>query len=122
MNVKLDCGIEQGRHHNGNICYDFNDGSSLRRSPSTIISYNADMAFDHSGPELDESSFHKEDWSSTPYCDCKEEISSNTPKPKGSGFTMRASVDSDHAGDYITRRSRTEFIVWLNSAPIFWLL
>ena len=29
-------------------------------------------------------------------------------------------MDSDHAGDTITRRSRTGFIVWLNSAPVYW--
>ncbi len=29
-------------------------------------------------------------------------------------------VDADHAGDKITRRSRTGFFVFLNSAPIIW--
>ena len=29
-------------------------------------------------------------------------------------------MDSDHAGDSITRRSRTSFIVYLNNAPIYW--
>ena len=33
---------------------------------------------------------------------------------------MRAFVDSDHAGDSITRRSRTGFLLFLNSAPIYW--
>ena len=32
---------------------------------------------------------------------------------------MRAFVDSDHARDSVTHRSRTSFIVFLNSAPIF---
>ena len=31
---------------------------------------------------------------------------------------MRAFVNSDHAEDYVTRRSRTSFIVFLNVAPI----
>ena len=43
----------------------------------------------------------------------------NAPAPRGIGFTMRAFVDSDHARDSITRRSRTGFIVFLNNAPIF---
>jgi hypothetical protein len=34
---------------------------------------------------------------------------------------MRAFVDADHAGDLVTRRSRTGFIVYLNMAPIYWL-
>ena len=33
---------------------------------------------------------------------------------------MRAFVDSDHAGDIVTRISRTGFIIYLNSAPICW--
>ena len=34
---------------------------------------------------------------------------------------MRVFVDSDHAGETLTRRSRTGFIVFLNNAPIYWL-
>ena len=34
---------------------------------------------------------------------------------------MRAFVDADHAGDTITRHSRTGFLVYLNSAPIYWM-
>ncbi len=33
---------------------------------------------------------------------------------------MSAYVDADHAGDKLTRRSRTGFIVFLNMSPIFW--
>ena len=32
----------------------------------------------------------------------------------------RAFVDADFAGDKVTRRSRTGFIVMLNNAPIYW--
>ena len=34
---------------------------------------------------------------------------------------MRVYVDADHAGDELTRRSRTGFIVFLNNAPIYWM-
>ena len=44
------------------------------------------------------------------------------PKPIGRAFTLRIYVDSDHAGDQITRRSRTGFVVFLNSAPIYWMI
>ena len=40
--------------------------------------------------------------------------------PLGTSMTMRVYVDSDHAGDQITRRSRTGFIIFLNGAPIYW--
>ena len=33
---------------------------------------------------------------------------------------MRVYVDSDHAGDMLTRRARTGGIVLLNGAPIYW--
>ena len=59
-------------------------------------------------------------WSATPYGECTEDIPGNAPEPRGIGFTMQAFVDADHAGDTITRRSRTGFIIMLNSAPIFW--
>ena len=45
----------------------------------------------------------------------------NCPESLGKEFIMRAFVDSDHAGDLTTRRSRTCFLVCLNSALIYWL-
>ena len=43
------------------------------------------------------------------------------PEARGMGFTMRAKVDADHAGDSITRRSRTGYLVYLNSSLVYWL-
>ena len=34
---------------------------------------------------------------------------------------MRVFVDSDHAGDTVTRRSRTGFLIYLKSALIDWI-
>ena len=39
-------------------------------------------------------------------CPYKEDVPPNAPSPRGIGFTMRAFIDSDHAGDSITRRSK----------------
>ena len=44
----------------------------------------------------------------------------NTPKPLGHGFNICCFVDADHAGESLTRRSLTGFIVMLNNAPIYW--
>ena len=44
----------------------------------------------------------------------------NMPTPHGQSMSMRVFVDADHAGDLITCRSRTGFIVFLNGAPIYW--
>ena len=82
--------------------------------------HNGVMVFDSSEPALDESQFPREDWSAAPYGACEEELPPNAPEPRGRAFTMRAFVDSDHAGDSVTRRSRTGFLVFLNSAPIHW--
>ena len=76
--------------------------------------------FDPTEPDINQSQFPTQDWSASAYGECKEEIPSNAPKPRGLGFTSRAFVDSDHAGDTVTRRSRTGFIIFLNSAPIYW--
>ena len=45
----------------------------------------------------------------------------NTSEPRGMGFTMTAYVDADHAGNVVTRRSRTGFLVFLNNSPIYWM-
>ena len=42
-------------------------------------------------------------------------------KPLGREMILRIFIDSDHAGEAVTRRSRTGFIVFLNRAPIYWL-
>ena len=38
----------------------------------------------------------------------------------GNGFKICCFVDADHAGEYLTRRSRNGFIVMLNNATIYW--
>jgi len=124
----MDRRVGEGRFGNGDLCPRIHDGSTTRRTPKRCFSYvaflkskhNAVMVFDPSEPEINESEFQREDWSATPYGKCMEDIAHNSPEPLGIGFTMRAFVDSDHAGDYITRRSRTGFIIFLNSAPIYW--
>ena len=42
------------------------------------------------------------------------------PEPRGLGFEIKALVDADHASDSVTRRSRTGFFVYVNSALIHW--
>ena len=59
------------------------------------------------------------DW--TPfYGDVTEAHPPNAPKPLGKGVELRLFVDSDHAGDKVTRRSRTGYIVFLQNSPITW--
>ena len=83
--------------------------------------HNTEMVFDPSDPVVDPTSFVMQDWSNTEFDhDNKEEIPQDMPESRGMGFVIRAYVDADHAGDCITRRSRTGFLVYLNSAPAYW--
>lgn len=54
------------------------------------------------------------------YPDAIEDLPPNAPRPRGKQLSMYVFVDSDHAGDKITRRSQTGNILYLNSAPIIW--
>ena len=84
--------------------------------------HNSEMVFDPSDPDVDMSDFEEQDWSSTVYATAlKEELPPNMPEPRGQSMRMICYVDSDHAGDNVTRRSRTGFLVFLQSAPIYWM-
>jgi hypothetical protein len=83
---------------------------------------NTEMVFNPMPVALDVNLFGQQDWSYSPY-DCKglaKELPNNMPKPCGPLMTMQVFVDADHAGDSLTSCSRTGFIVFLNSAPIYW--
>ena len=78
------------------------------------------MVFGPSNPGVESALFPKQDWSNTKFDqDEKEDIPKDMPESRGSGFAIRAYVDAEHAGDCMTRRSRTYFIIYLNSAPVY---
>jgi len=83
---------------------------------------NIEMVFDPTPVTPSMSLFERQDWSySANGCEgLVEELPSNMPKPRGPSMTMRVYVDADHAGDLLTPRSQTGFIVFLNGAPIYW--
>ena len=45
----------------------------------------------------------------------------NMPKTWGLGFIVIAHVDSDYAGDTVTRRSGTGFFIYCNNALVYWI-
>jgi hypothetical protein len=65
------------------------------------------------------SAFIKTDWKPM-YGDIKEAIPPNAPVTRGKAIYLRLFVDSDHAGEHFTRRSRTGVVIYLNMAPIVW--
>jgi hypothetical protein len=85
-------------------------------------SHNTEMVFDPSNPVIDESVFEHKDWTSSEFghVQGKEELPQKAPQPRGLGFTSYAKVDADHGSDTVTRRSRTGFLVYLNSSLIYW--
>ena len=84
--------------------------------------HNGTLVYDPTEPVIDQDKFVQQDWTSSGFCDdVTEAMSANMPEPIGKGFTIKPMVDTDYAADTTTRRSRTGFLVYLNSAPIYWM-
>jgi len=87
----------------------------------TFLKYhhNSSIVFDPSYPEIDYDKFERKDWQNFYGID-REQLPGNMPEPMEKEFIIQYFVDADHAGVKLTRKSRTEFIVNLNCAPIYW--
>ena len=59
------------------------------------------------------------DWKSF-HGNVEEPTPSNAPEPRGKDVDLRLYVDSDHAGEKRTRRSRSGFFVFMNTALVQW--
>ena len=70
--------------------------------------------------------FERQDWGysvySSPGEELNERVPSDMPEPLGKGFTIRCYVDAVHAGESVTWRPRTGFVVILKNAPVHWFL
>lgn len=76
------------------------------------------IVFDPTTPQIDESAFNTSgDWRDF-YGNVREEDPPHMPPPLGNPVTMACFVDSDHAGNKVTRRSHTGIIIFLQNAPI----
>jgi hypothetical protein len=85
--------------------------------------HNTEIVYNPSDPVIDEAQFDAKDWASSEFghLDGVEELPPNMPEPRGQGFVISSKVDADHASDSVTRRSRTGFLVWINSHPVYFL-
>ena len=81
--------------------------------------HNSRLVFDPTYPNIDPNKFVKYNWREY-YGNETEEVPSNCPRAVGKEFIITAYVDVDFAGDKLTRRSRSGFLVLLNGAPIYW--
>ena len=85
------------------------------------IKHNSRLVLDPTYAPINYDEFKQdEDWT-TFYQDAKEAIPPNAPKPLGKEVECRGFVDSDHAGDKSTRRSRTGFLIFLNMSLVNWI-
>ena len=84
--------------------------------------HNTELVYDPCDPVVNEHEFEQRDWMASEFGHLQgvEVVLPNMPEPRGMGFVMRAKVDADHAADTIMRRSRTGFLVYLNSGAVYW--
>jgi hypothetical protein len=80
---------------------------------------NAIVLFDPTYPSVDMGTFINTDWKSM-YGDAKDMIPSDAPVSHEKEVYLCLFVDSDHAGEKLTRPPRTGFVIYLNMAPIVW--
>jgi len=79
------------------------------------------MVFDSRSPafSVKTNELTRPDWSDF-YKDVKEQVPHDAPEPRGQAVELTAFVDSGHAGDTVTRRSRTVIFLYIQNAPIVW--
>ena len=81
--------------------------------------HNARLVLDPSYPDIHINDFEKKSWKEF-YRETEKAKPTNAPRALGLEFLIRCFVDADFAGDPISRRSRSGFIVMLNMAPVYW--
>ena len=77
------------------------------------------LFFDPQHPNIDERAFMEHDWFEF-YRDAKKRLPNDSLKPRGNMVSTHCFVDSDHAGDKVTRQSQTGILIFVNRAPILW--
>ena len=83
--------------------------------------HNSRLFFDPKYPDIDYDTFNDgAEWKEF-YGDVTKVIPPNAPEPRGKSAELCMWVDNDHAGDKVTRRSRTGYFIFLNTALINWL-
>ena len=79
--------------------------------------HNSRIAYDPSYPRIDQSMFKQYDWAEQ-YHGAEEPIPEDAPEALGKPVDLRLYVDSDHAGEKLTRRSRTGWMIYMQNALI----
>ena len=77
------------------------------------------LFFNPQHPKINEWSFNSYDWYDF-YCDVKEPIPGDMPLLRGQAASTHCFVDSDHAGNTVTRHSQVGLLLFVNHTPIVW--
>ena len=83
--------------------------------------HKCQLFFDPTYPDIDFDTFNDGAEPKKFYGDVTEAITPNATYPIEKAVDIRMWVDSEHAGDKMTRRSRTGYFIFLNTALINWL-
>jgi hypothetical protein len=83
------------------------------------LHHNARVVFEPTYHDVDMRDFTNTDWKPM-YGDVTEAIPPNAPVKRGKAIDLHLFVNSDHAGQHFTRRSRTGFVIYLSMPPIVW--
>ena len=83
--------------------------------------HNVELIYNRDDLVVNKHEFEQRDWMASEFGHLQgvEVVPPNMLEPQGMGFVMRAKVDADHAADTVTRRSRTGFLVYLNSGLVY---
>ena len=78
------------------------------------------MVFDPTYPSIDKTKFQEHEWNRL-YGDVQEAIPNNCPKPLGREVYLHMFIESGHVTDETTRKSRTGYFIYMNSALVNWI-
>ena len=81
--------------------------------------HDAEMIFNSTEWNIPPGEFKKQDWTNSIYsCEgFQEEMPNDIPKSLSESMHLSVFVDSDHAGDQVTRRSRTVLLYFSTLLP-----
>ena len=95
--------------------------AALRVMSYLRAKHNTRLFLDPSYPRVDLTDYNDgADWSPF-YGDLTEAVPDDALEPRGRGVEIRMFVDSDHAGDKVSRRSRMGYFIFVNKALITWM-
>jgi hypothetical protein len=84
------------------------------------LHHNSRLVLDPTYPDINEHDMSKKrNWNQF-YGMTKEDVLGLIPRPLGEELIVQAFMDADFAGEKLTQRSRTGFVIVLNNAPIYW--